>query len=231
MPRVAVLKFPGTNCDEDVVAAFREVDPSIEARVVWYSEFRLLQGWDAVVVPGGFSYGDWLRAGAIAARSKAIEELRESAVGSVPILGICNGFQILVEGGLLKGAFLPNEHGRFTCKWVKLKMENVRGPWLSDVRDGEVLDMPVAHGEGKYYIDSEGYRDLVSRVPIVRYVDGYNPNGSAYNIAGLGSSDGSVIGVMPHPERAVNPSLVPRGFRPGGLAVFRGISRSLKIGW
>lgn len=231
MPKVAVIKFPGTNCDEDVSSAFKEVEPGLDVRIVWHKEFRVGDGWDAVVVPGGFSYGDWLRAGAIAARSRAIEELRDSAGKGVPVLGICNGFQVLVEAGLLRGAFLPNEHGRFVCRWVKLKVERARGPWLSATGDGEELDMPVAHGEGRYYVDEGEYLEVVGRVPIIRYAPGYNPNGSVYDIAGIGNYDGSVLGIMPHPERAANHVLTPRGFRPGGAAIFRSIAESLKRGW
>jgi len=226
-----VIKFPGTNCDEDVASALREVDPGLEVRIVWYKEFRLWDGWDAVILPGGFSYGDWLRAGAIAARSVVVEELKDSASKGVPVLGICNGFQMLVEAGLLRGAFLPNEHGRFVCRWVKLRVEGARGPWLSSIEDGEELDMPVAHGEGRFYIDEEGYAKIVGKVPIVRYAPGYNPNGSLYDIAGIGNHDGNVLGIMPHPERAVSRVLTPRGFRPGGTAIFRSIAMSLRRGW
>lgn len=230
MPRVAVLRFPGTNCDEDVVTAFREAAPEVRAEVVWHKDFRASDGWDAVVVPGGFSYGDWLRAGAIAARGRAASELAEAASRGTPILGICNGFQILVEAGLLRGAFLPNERGSFVCRWVRLRVENPRGPWLSLVEDGAVLDMPVAHGEGRYYIEREDYEGLRPH-PLLRYAPGHNPNGSSYDIAGLGSRDGSVLGIMPHPERAASPLLAPRGFGPGGRVVFQSIARSIRSGW
>lgn len=214
-----------------MVKAIREVDEGVRAEVVWHRDFRSIDGWDAVVVPGGFSYGDWLRAGAIAARTDAAGKLSEAVARGVPVLGICNGFQILTEAGLIRGAFLPNEHGRFVCKWVRLRIEKPRGPWLSLAGDGAEVHMPVAHGEGRYYIDEDSYRDLLGSHPVVRYLPGHNPNGSSYDIAGLGSEDGSVLGVMPHPERAVNPALSPRGFAPGGRVIFRSIAHSLKSGW
>ncbi|MDW8011270.1 MAG: phosphoribosylformylglycinamidine synthase I, partial [Sulfolobales archaeon] len=221
----------GTNCDEDVLRSLKEVDSGVKAEIVWHKDFRVGGGWDAVIVPGGFSYGDWLRAGAIAARSRAMRELAEATTRGVPVLGICNGFQILVEAGLLKGAFLPNESGRFICRWVRLRIDNPKGPWLSLTRSGDELHMPVAHGEGRYYIEERDYESVVSSSPILRYLPSDNPNGSSYNIAGIGTEDGYVLGLMPHPERAVNSLLAPRGFKPGGEVIFKSVLHSLKPGW
>ncbi len=229
MARVAVIKFPGTNCDEDVVRAFRELELGVEAEVVWYKDFRSTS-WDSVVIPGGFSYGDWLRAGAIAARTRVMDEVREGVSRGLPVLGICNGFQVLVEAELLPGALLPNESGRFTCRWVRTVVEKPRGPWLALAEDGSRLDMPVAHAEGRYYVDEATYREISSKHPLLRYEEGWNPNGSAYDLAGVGSEDGSVLGLMPHPERAVG-VLTPRGFNPGGEVILRSIALSLRRGW
>jgi len=227
--RVAVVKFPGTNCDEDVVRAFRELELDVEAKVVWYKDFRSAK-WDAVVIPGGFSYGDWLRAGAIAARTKVLDEVREGVSRGLPVLGICNGFQVLVEAELLPGALLPNESGMFTCRWVRTVVERPRGPWLSLVPDRSRLDMPVAHAEGRYYVDEVTYSEISLKCPHLRYERGWNPNGSTYDIAGVGSENGSVLGLMPHPERAVG-VLTPRGFNPGGELILRSIALSLRKGW
>lgn len=228
MSKVAVVKFPGTNCDEDVVHAARHF--GIYAEIVWYKDFRASR-WDAVIIPGGFSYGDWLRAGAIAARTRAVEEISEASSKGLPVLGICNGFQILAEAGLLPGALLPNESGKFVCRWVRVRVEKPRGPWLRLVEDGEVLDMPVAHGEGRYYVDEESFKSILGNSSILRYLENLNPNGSYQNIAGLSSRDGMVLGLMPHPERAYCSRLAPRGFKPGGAKVFQSLRESLKTGW
>ncbi|MCX8185481.1 MAG: phosphoribosylformylglycinamidine synthase I, partial [Sulfolobales archaeon] len=183
------------------------------------------------IIPGGFSYGDWLRAGAIAARTSAADSLYEARDSGAPIMGICNGFQILVEAGLLPGALLPNVGGRFVCRWVKLYVERPRGPWLKVLGDGDRLDMPVAHGEGRYYIDNESYYATVVKSPVLRYADGWNPNGSIYNIAGVATEDGAILGLMPHPERAYTDLLAPRGFTPGGKILFKSLADSLRKGW
>jgi len=229
VPKIAIVKFPGTNCDEDVKHVLVNV-VGLEAEIVWYKEFSVNK-WDAIILPGGFSYGDWLRAGAIAARTQAVDELVEARDRGVPILGICNGFQILVEAGLLPGALLYNDVGRFVCKWIRTAVERPRGPWLALVRDGQVLDMPVAHAEGRYYVDEETYISTLLKSPVLKYLQGFNPNGSIHNVAGVGSEDGVVFGLMPHPERASEELLVPRGFSPGGRVIFESIAHSLKRGW
>lgn len=223
------MKFPGTNCDEDVRHVLVDVF-GLEAEIVWYKEFAVKQ-WDAVILPGGFSYGDWLRAGAIAARTHAVEELAEARYLGIPLLGICNGFQILVEAGLLPGALLYNDSGRFVCRWIRTVVERPRGPWLALARDGQELDMPIAHAEGRYYIDEESYNSLLLNAPVLRYLNGFNPNGSVHDIAGVGTEDGVVFGLMPHPERASEELLAPKMFSPGGKVIFESISYSLKRGW
>jgi len=148
-----------------------------------------------------------------------------------PLLGICNGFQILVEAGILPGALLLNDTGKFVCRWVKLVVENPKGPWLALAKDGDILDMPVAHGEGRYFIDEESYHMLLGRASFLRYLKGWNPNGSLYDIAGISSEDHLVLGLMPHPERASEDVLAPRGFRASGRVVFESLAYSLKKGW
>lgn len=229
MAKIAIIKFPGTNCDEDVYHVLKNVI-GLDAEIVWYREYTA-NTYDAVIIPGGFSYGDWLRAGAIAARSETLERIADDIARGAPTLGICNGFQILVEAGLLPGALLPNDSGKFVCRWVKVVVENPRGPWLSLARDGQVIDMPVAHAEGRYYIDSEAYSRLLGRASILRYARGWNPNGSLHDIAGIGSDNGLVLGLMPHPERASEPELVPRGFGAGGRVIFESLAHALKKGW
>ena len=229
MPKVAVIKFPGTNCDYDVAWALRVAD-GLEGQVVWYEDFTL-SGWDAIIIPGGFSYGDYLRAGAIAARTKVIEKVAEAVEKGLPLLGICNGFQVLVESGLLPGALLGNESGSFVCRWVRLRIERPRGPWMLLLEEGQELSMPVAHAEGRYFIDEETYLKELLNSPLLRYAEGFNPNGSMYDIAGVANRDGSVFGLMPHPERASEEVLVPRGYSPDGKLIFQSLAIALRRGW
>jgi len=204
--RWGVLQFPGS-CDErDALAACERT--GAEARLVWHEE-RGLEGIDAVVVPGGFSYGDYLRAGAIARFSPAMEAVSEFAAGGGPVLGICNGFQVLCEAGLLPGALLLNESMRFTCRQLDLVPEGfdeaLPGPEPGQCFI-ESLSIPAKHGEGRYYAPDEVLDELEARGQVAyRYAPGQNPNGSARDIAGVRNEGGNVVGLMPHPEHAVDP--------------------------
>jgi phosphoribosylformylglycinamidine synthase subunit PurQ / glutaminase len=203
-----VLQFPGS-CDErDALHACRIAGD--EARLVWHED-RDLGGVDGVVVPGGFSYGDYLRAGAIARFSPAMEAVAELAAGGGPVLGICNGFQVLCEAGLLPGALLRNENLRFVCRQLDL---------IAD--DGASLSIPAKHGEGRYYAPDEVLDELERRGQVAyRYAPGDNPNGSLRDIAGVRNEAGNVVGLMPHPEHAVDPLTGSAD----GLAVFRALER------
>ncbi|HYJ21969.1 MAG TPA: phosphoribosylformylglycinamidine synthase subunit PurQ [Solirubrobacterales bacterium] len=204
-----VLQFPGS-CDErDALHACSRLG---EARLVWHEE-RDLSGVDAVVVPGGFSYGDYLRAGAIARFSPAMEAVAEMAAAGAPVLGICNGFQVLCEAGLLPGALLLNESMRFTCRQVDLiaardALTTPEGGQVNERRDqeGERLSIPAKHGEGRYWAPEEVLDALEANGQVAyRYAPGQNPNGSARDIAGVRNEAGNVVGLMPHPEHAVDP--------------------------
>ncbi len=221
MPKVAIIKYPGTNCEEETLYAVREIS-KLEGRIVWHSDFRA-EDWDAIIIPGGFSYGDYGRAGLIASWSKASEEIRKAFEEGVPILGICNGFQILTEIGILPGSLLYNESARFIARWVRVRVHNPKGPWLSFVEDNEVLSMPIAHAEGRYYLNE--LREVTAG-PWLEYLE--NPNGSVGSIAGVSSKDGNVLGLMPHPERASFPWQAPRPFEPGGRKIFESIGYSLR---
>jgi phosphoribosylformylglycinamidine synthase subunit PurQ / glutaminase len=200
-----VLQFPGS-CDErDAVHACRLAGG--DARLVWHEE-RDLDGIDAVVVPGGFSYGDYLRAGAIARFSPAMEAVAEFAAGGGPVLGICNGFQVLCEAGLLPGALLVNEQLRFVCRQVDLLPGAFGGsqPPKGSREGGERLSIPAKHGEGRYWAPEKVLDELEANGQVAyRYAPGHNPNGSSRDIAGVANVGGNVVGLMPHPEHAVDP--------------------------
>jgi len=204
----AVIVFPGSNCDADVYEALRLMGARVE--YVWHKE-RQLDDYDLVVLPGGFSYGDYLRAGAIARFSPIMQEVVRFSRKGGRVLGICNGFQILTEAGLLPGALLRNQNLRFVCKFVYVRVENPHTPFTHRIPVKKPLRIPIAHGEGNYVIDLAGLKQLESNGQIVfRYATAdnqitpeANPNGSVANIAGIINPEGNVLGMMPHPERAM----------------------------
>jgi phosphoribosylformylglycinamidine synthase subunit PurQ / glutaminase len=199
---IGVLQFPGS-CDErDAVMACERVG---SARLVWHRDTDL-SGLDAVVVPGGFSYGDYLRAGAIARFSPAMEAVREFAEAGGPVLGICNGFQVLCEAGMLPGALLPNESLRFVCRQVELEVVRTGTAATAGCEPGERLEIPIKHMSGRWFAPPELLAELEARDQIVfRYVAGINPNGSTGDVAGVANERGNIVGLMPHPEHAVDP--------------------------
>ena len=213
--KVAVVRFPASNCDLDAVASLAKVE-GVSPSLVWHEDPSLAH-FEAVILPGGFSFGDCLRAGAIAARSPAISVIKLMAAEGRPVLGICNGFQILVEAGLLPGALLRNAGLKFVCKWVNLRVENDGTAFTRGVSKSRVLRMPIAHGEGRFFLPDPELRQLEKSGRVVfRYcddegkaVESANPTGSADNIAGITNSRGNVVGLMPHPERAADPILSP----------------------
>jgi phosphoribosylformylglycinamidine synthase len=211
--RFGVVVFPGTWSDCDFHYVISEVLRQ-PVKYVWHRD-RRLDGLDCVILPGGFSYGDYLRAGAVAGRSPVVEALGEFVAGGGHVLGSCNGFQILCEAGLLPGALMRNECLQYRCQSTHLVVQNVETPFTRGLRPGQVLAMPISHGEGKYYCDPATLAELRARQQIVfRYatVDGQvtraaNPNGSLDNIAGVVNAEGTVLGLMPHPERAAEPAM------------------------
>ena len=207
--KVAILVFPGTWSDTDCYHAFTDV-LGHDAAYVWHKETDL-SGFDSVVVPGGFSYGDYLRCGAIARFSPVMDAVRDFAEEGKPVIGICNGFQILCEAGLLPGVLTRNEHLEFRCSWVDLRTENTDTPFTHLATTGQILAVPISHGEGNYQADAQTI-DMLERTGrvVFRYctpegeiTPEVNPNGSANNIAGIINERGNVLGMMPHPERSV----------------------------
>ena len=197
-----VLQFPGS-CDErDALQACERVG---EARMVWHEETSL-DDIDAVIVPGGFSYGDYLRAGAIARFAPVMDAVREFADGGGPVLGICNGFQVLCEAGLLPGALLPNDGLRFLCRQVDLEVVSNESAFTDGLEIGDCLSVPVKHMSGRYFAPTGVLDELDARGQVIlRYAPGQNPNGSSRDIAGVANEQGNVMGLMPHPEHAVDP--------------------------
>ena len=203
-PRVAVVVFPGSNDDRDAAWALRAV--GAEAVMVWHGE-RELPDVQAVVLPGGFSYGDYLRCGALARFSPAMEAVVEFAADGGPVLGICNGFQVLCEAGLLPGVLRPNVSRRFVCRDVALRVERTDTPFTSRCAEGGRLVIPVKHGEGCWYADDALLGQLEERRQIVLRYEGESPNGAVGGVAGVVNEPGNVLGLMPHPEHAVDPLL------------------------
>ncbi|HKM59166.1 MAG TPA: phosphoribosylformylglycinamidine synthase subunit PurQ [Chthoniobacterales bacterium] len=211
--KIAVVQFPGSNCDQDCLRALTD-GLQVPAEYLWHKETSLA-GFDAVVLPGGFSYGDYLRCGAIARFSPIMKAVVAAASEGMPVIGVCNGFQILCEAALLPGALIRNNSLRFVCEPVWLRVETDDTPFTGKIKQGTVLRMPIAHGEGSYFADAGTIEELESKNRVVfRYVDRSgnetpesNPNGSLRNIAGICNEARNVVGMMPHPDRAWDPKL------------------------
>lgn len=213
---VGVVVFPGSNCDHDAYHAFRH-NLETDARFIWH-DAATLGDVDAVILPGGFSYGDYLRTGAIAKFSPVMSAVKQFAERGGPVLGICNGFQVLTEAGLLPGALVRNAGLKFVCRTVPLEVCSTNSPFTQSLRNGEILRLPVAHGEGCYVADAATLSELEANDRIVlRYRE--NPNGSVNNIAGIVNRERNVLGMMPHPERAADPLMGGTD----GLAILRSL--------
>ena len=207
MYKFGVIVFPGSNCDHDSYHVIKHVMGQ-GCEFVWHEDANLTR-FDCIIIPGGFSYGDYLRTGAIASPSPIMDSVEKFASRGGPVLGTCNGFQILVEAGLLPGVLIRNSSLQFVCRWVNIRVENNKTAFTGNLKRGDVLRIPVAHGEGSYYCTGEALKALEENSQVVfRYCDGEgnvtpesNPNGSIGNIAGICSKAGNVLGMMPHPER------------------------------
>lgn len=217
--KFAVIVFPGSNCDIDMYHAIKD-ELGEEVEYVWH-DAASLDGYDGILLPGGFSYGDYLRTGAIARFSRVMPEVIKAAEAGKPILGVCNGFQILLEAGLLPGAMRRNESLSFICKPVQLQLKNNHSMFTSEYEQNETITIPVAHGEGNYYCDAETLERLKANKQIV-FTYKENPNGSLEDIAGIINEKGNVLGMMPHPERAVDTLLGSAD----GLKLFQSIVKT-----
>jgi phosphoribosylformylglycinamidine synthase len=219
--KIAVIQFPGSNCDLDTLYVLNKVI-GVKASLVWHNHFKEAN-FDGVILPGGFTFGDYLRAGIIAAHSPSIEEFKKMLKDGRPIIGICNGFQILTEAEFLPGALLQNDSLKFICKWVNLKVENNNTAFTNKMRCGDILKIPIAHGEGRYF--SDNLKELEENDQIVfkysnekgEITKEANPNGSLESIAGVCNLEQNCIGLMPHPERASEAILSPKGTTHGKI--------------
>jgi phosphoribosylformylglycinamidine synthase len=201
MMRAAVIQFPGSNCDRDMAVAIRDITGA-DTSLIWHRESELPSGLDLIAIPGGFSYGDYLRSGAMAARSPVMQAVIAAAGRGVPVLGVCNGFQILTEAGLLPGALMRNAGIRFVCRTVDLTVENSQSMFTSGYSAGEKIHIPVAHHDGNFFADDATLDRLEGEGRVAfRYAEPVN--GSARNIAGVLNDAGNVLGMMPHPERMI----------------------------
>ncbi|HEY9800913.1 MAG TPA: phosphoribosylformylglycinamidine synthase subunit PurQ [Leptolyngbyaceae cyanobacterium] len=215
--KFGVVVFPGSNCDRDVAYVTRDLlgQPT---RMVWHQETDIAD-LDVVIIPGGFSYGDYLRCGAIARFSPVMQQVVEHAQKGKLVLGICNGFQVLTEAGLLPGALTRNRDLHFICDRVPLTVESTSNHWTQAYNSGEVITLPIAHGEGRFYADEATLSQIEDNGQVVFRYAGENPNGSLNNIAGICDRQGNVLGMMPHPERASDPMLGGND----GLKLFQGL--------
>ena len=221
--KVGVIVFPGSNCDRDMYHVLTDVF-NLDTQYFWH-EKTLPENIDAIVLPGGFSYGDRLRAGVIAAHSPIISDVKKLAKKGIPILGVCNGFQILVESGLLPGVLLKNDSLNFMCEWTNLIVKNNTTPFTNKLELEQKIPIPIANGEGRYFVDDKLIKNLKKKNQIVFSYENY-VNGSMEQIAGVCNEDGNVVGMMPHPERAAETEINPVDNKPSSL-IFESLIQSI----
>jgi phosphoribosylformylglycinamidine synthase len=226
MAKIGIAVFPGSNCDRDVHHVLNNVI-GVQADFIWHTKDRIT-GYDAMIIPGGFAFGDRLRAGIIAAHSPIVQEVKRMAKDGAPVLGICNGFQILVESGLLPGALMMNDSLRFVCRWTKVEVKNNKTPFTSQFAPKQTFGIPVAHGEGRYMADGKILKELKKKNQIVLQYSNDDPNGSSDLIAAVCNEEGNVMGMMPHPERASERILIAEGARNDAISIFRSLVSNLK---
>jgi phosphoribosylformylglycinamidine synthase subunit PurQ / glutaminase len=223
--KVAVIVFPGSNCDRDMHHVLSDVF-KLDSQLVWHTD-PLPNDVDAIVLPGGFSYGDRLRAGVIAAYSPVIREVKKMAEKGMPILGVCNGFQILVEAGLLPGALLKNTSLSYICKWTEIIVKNSKTPFTNKFKINQRIPIAIANGEGRYYADRETLKSLKKNNQIV-FTYAEEINGASMRIAGICNKEGNVVGMMPHPERSAEQIINPTNAKPASL-IFESLLKTLGV--
>jgi phosphoribosylformylglycinamidine synthase subunit PurQ / glutaminase len=223
--KIGIAVFPGSNCDRDVHHVLNNV-VGVPADFIWHTKDRI-SGYDAMIIPGGFAFGDRLRAGIIAAHSPIMQEVKRLAKDDMPVLGICNGFQILVESGLLPGALLMNDSLKFVCRWTRVKVQNNDTPFTHTFSKRQEFDIPVAHGEGRYVATPEIAKELRKKNQVVLQYSNDDPNGSTDLIAAICNEHGNVMGMMPHPERA-SESLLSANGSGEAIGIFQSLASFLE---
>jgi phosphoribosylformylglycinamidine synthase len=223
--KAAVITFPGSNCDRDMAVAIEAVTGTAPIRV-WHGDAALPDGLDLIALPGGFSYGDYLRAGAMAAKSPIMRAVIDAAERGIAVLGVCNGFQVLCESGLLPGVLMRNAGQLFVCRTVRLEVANTSSPFTQGFTSGEEIRVPIAHHDGNYYAD-EATLDALEAEDRIAFRYAENCNGSQRSIAGVLSANGRVLGMMPHPERAIEPAAHPALGGSDGRRLFENVVASL----
>lgn len=226
MVKIGITVFPGSNCERDVYKVFKKIF-KVDVDYIWYKS--KVKNFDAIIIPGGFTYGDRLRAGAIAAHSSLMDKIRELADDCVPILGICNGFQILVESGILPGALTINESLLFNCSWVKVQVVNNDTPFTNLFTKNQEISIPIAHGEGRFIVDKMTLKKIKKNNQITLKYRIENPNGSIENIAGITNTKGNVMGIMPHPERGSDADLIPLRHNDSSILIFKSLINHLGV--
>jgi phosphoribosylformylglycinamidine synthase I len=221
MFKIGIAVFPGSNCERDIHHVLNNI-LNLRADYIWHTKDKIT-GYDAMIIPGGFSYGDRLRAGIIAANSPIINGVKRMAKDGLPILGICNGFQILIESCLLPGALMMNNCLSFVCRWTTVEVHNNKTPFTNNFQKNQKIQMPVAHGEGRYMVDNQLLKDLKKNNQIVLRYFKDDPNGSYDSIAGICNEEGNVMGMMPHPERASERPLLGNGSSDNAILIFHSL--------
>jgi phosphoribosylformylglycinamidine synthase I len=226
MQKIAIPIFPGSNCDRDIYHVLTNLY-NIKTDFIWHKKEKI-KNYDAIIIPGGFSFGDRLRAGIIAAHSPIIKEVKRLGKDGVPILGICNGFQILVESELLPGSLIKNKSLNFTCKWTDLKVRNTHTPFTSKFKMNELFKIPIANGEGRYILNQDQLKEIKKKNQIVFSYHNDDPNGSLDAIAGVSNDAKNIVGMMPHPERTCQRELKLFGLSNSAMKIFDSLIAYIK---
>jgi phosphoribosylformylglycinamidine synthase len=226
MLKIGIPVFPGSNCDRDIYYVLTKIY-NIKTEFIWHKKDKI-KNYNAIVIPGGFSFGDRLRAGIIAAHSPIIKEVKRLGNDRVPVLGICNGFQILVESQLLPGSLIKNNCLNFTCKWTDLKVRNTDTPFTSKFKMNELFKIPIANGEGRYILNEAQLKEVKKKNQIVFSYHNDNPNGSIYSIAGITNDKRNIVGMMPHPERTCQSELKLFGLTNSAMKIFESLIAYIK---